>query len=479
MFGAADSPLVPAAGGGTPVAGRASIGAVIEAGLTEAPGPGLLADLAVIDPQSVPADLAVDLLIGLERHSAWLASVSAAALAAVAGPAPHEAADAGADPFHVDDPVREEVAAALHLAPVTAGARITVARDLATRLPTTRAALTGGHISYAHAVVISNEAEPLPDALAREFDDIVTTRAHGKTPGGLRRYARRVAARLAPSPTIDEVDQEFARREVHLITNGTVMATIEAVLPAPDAIAIWNALTACAHADTTRPTDTRTLAHKRADALTRWAEHAAEQPASTCEQPTTGRPRLRETHIVIDAASLLGLADNPAELAGIGPIPAPLARLLAADSTWRRLVTDPVHGHLLDYGTTTYTPPRALRNYVITRDRTCRFPGCTQPADHADLDHTTAWTGTPVGGTTSATNLHTLCRRHHRLKTHHNWTVTTSNNPTTSNRHPDTLTWTSPRGKHYLTHPPPQLEPPAPNRQTPLEIRLRCRLTAT
>lgn len=417
MFGAADSPLVPAAGGGTPVAGRASIGAVIEAGLTEAPGPGLLADLAVIDPQSVPADLAVDLLIGLERHSAWLASVSAAALAAVAGPAPHEAADAGADPFHVDDPVREEVAAALHLAPVTAGARITVARDLATRLPTTRAALTGGHISYAHAVVISNEAEPLPDALAREFDDIVTTRAHGKTPGGLRRYAR--------------------------------------------------------------PTDTRTLAHKRADALTRWAEHAAEQPASTCEQPTTGRPRLRETHIVIDAASLLGLADNPAELAGIGPIPAPLARLLAADSTWRRLVTDPVHGHLLDYGTTTYTPPRALRNYVITRDRTCRFPGCTQPADHADLDHTTAWTGTPVGGTTSATNLHTLCRRHHRLKTHHNWTVTTSNNPTTSNRHPDTLTWTSPRGKHYLTHPPPQLEPPAPNRQTPLEIRLRCRLTAT
>ena len=172
-------------------------------------------------------------------------------------------------------------------------------------------------------------------------------------------------------------------------------------------------------------------------------------------------------------------AGNPAELAGIGPIPAPLARLLAADSTWRRLVTDPVHGHLLDYGTTTYTPPRALRNYVITRDRTCRFPGCTQPADHADLDHTTAWTGTPVGGTTSATNLHTLCRRHHRLKTHHNWTVTTSNNPTTSNRHPDTLTWTSPRGKHYLTHPPPQLEPPAPNRQTPLEIRLRCRLTAT
>jgi hypothetical protein len=31
---------------------------------------------------------------------------------------------------------------------------------------------------------------------------------------------------------------------------------------------------------------------------------------------------------------------------------------IAADGTWRRPVTDPATGRLIDYGTTRYTPPR-------------------------------------------------------------------------------------------------------------------------
>ena len=44
---------------------------------------------------------------------------------------------------------------------------------------------------------------------------------------------------------------------------------------------------------------------------------------------------------------------------------------------------------------------------------TCRYPGCDQPADLCDLDHTIAY---PVGPTCAA-NLKCLCRKHHLLKT--------------------------------------------------------------
>jgi hypothetical protein len=31
--------------------------------------------------------------------------------------------------------------------------------------------------------------------------------------------------------------------------------------------------------------------------------------------------------------------------------------------------------------------PDALRDFLIARDVTCRFPGCTRPAEACDIDH--------------------------------------------------------------------------------------------
>ncbi len=97
------------------------------------------------------------------------------------------------------------------------------------------------------------------------------------------------------------------------------------------------------------------------------------------------RPAIQVT---IALSTLLGLDDQPGELAGHGPIPAPLARHIAADptSTWRRLITDPT-GNLLDYRTTTYRPPANLTRFVTARDQTCTFPGCRRSAQRCDLDH--------------------------------------------------------------------------------------------
>ena len=45
----------------------------------------------------------------------------------------------------------------------------------------------------------------------------------------------------------------------------------------------------------------------------------------------------------------MGVDNSPGELVGYGPIPAPVARRIAADpgGTWRRMLTDPA-GNLLD-----------------------------------------------------------------------------------------------------------------------------------
>jgi hypothetical protein len=61
-----------------------------------------------------------------------------------------------------------------------------------------------------------------------------------------------------------------------------------------------------------------------------------------------------------------------------------------------------------------YTPSPAQQRFTRARDRTCRHPGCGQPAARADLDHCLSYAD---GGATTCTNLCCLCRRHHRLKT--------------------------------------------------------------
>jgi hypothetical protein len=124
-----------------------------------------------------------------------------------------------------------------------------------------------------------------------------------------------------------------------------------------------------------------------------------------------------------------------------------MARDLAfeAGSTWRRLVTDPRSGQLLDYGRTTYRPPVGLAEFVKARDMTCRTPTCTRPATNCHLDHVISW----PAGATSQDNLQAKCDHDHRLKHEGRWRHQASTDP----RHPPgTIIITSPTGHVYLSH---------------------------
>jgi hypothetical protein len=112
------------------------------------------------------------------------------------------------------------------------------------------------------------------------------------------------------------------------------------------------------------PGDDRTTDQRRADAAVQLAlttlngTGSAELPREHGMRPTV--------QVTVALSTLLGLDDQPGDLDGTGPIPASLARRIAADQTgtWRRLVTDPM-GRLLDYGRSTYRPPKDLADWGV------------------------------------------------------------------------------------------------------------------
>ena len=165
------------------------------------------------------------------------------------------------------------------------------------------------------------------------------------------------------------------------------------------------------------------------------AEPGPATPASPCSAAPVSHP-----------AASLSAAGGVAEVrvgARSAAVPAMTAWALAAGGTWRRLITDPVSGTVMDVGRTRYRPPAGLADLVRARDRVCVFPTCQTPASRCDIDHLTAWS---QGGTTSPDNLVTLYEAHHRLKHTPDWTLT-------RDQASGVLFWYTPDRTVYQRHP--------------------------
>jgi len=108
-----------------------------------------------------------------------------------------------------------------------------------------------------------------------------------------------------------------------------------------------------------------------------------------------------QVRVAVPAGTLLGIDDTPGELAGYGAIPADAARRIAAEGTWRRLLTDPRTGRLHEMSVATYQPPQDMADFVVARDQTCRGLGCRMPAARCDLDHRVPHPHGPTSPTSS------------------------------------------------------------------------------
>lgn len=320
-------------------------------------------------------------------------------------------------------------------------------------------ALTEGAIDPAKAAVLVDTLADEPLEVALAVQDDVLPDAPGLTPTQLRRRVHREVLRLDPAGTRSRHEAAHARRRVdrpRMLDHG--MAGIWAVLDAADALRVDNVVDTLAR--TARDTgDPRTLDQLRADVLTdlalgRALPGADQGPDGAASQESGRQPAHLPGHVpghlpvravinvTVPLSTLLGTGEEPAELAGYGPVHPDTARALAAGGTWRRLVTDPLTGAVLDVGRTRYRPPAALADHVRHRDRTCVRGGCSRPAQTCDLDHTIAWDD---GGTTADHNLDPLCRRDHLLKTHAGHRL---DQPV-----PGTFRWTTPTGHTYRVTP--------------------------
>lgn len=148
-----------------------------------------------------------------------------------------------------------------------------------------------------------------------------------------------------------------------------------------------------------------------------------------------------EVHITIPVLTAAGRSNEPALLAGYGPIDHDTARALAAGAPgWDRVMYHPHNG--LPMAVDRYRPTAALKRFLRARDQHCRFPGCPHRPRRSDIDHTI---DRALGGETADDNLAHLCRRHHTLKHATAWRVRQLGD--------GVLEWISPTRRRYPDKP--------------------------
>jgi hypothetical protein len=446
------------------------------------PGPrlaALLADLTDGDAAggAAPVGLGVlsqfslvEVAAAADRLASWAAAVQAEALAVLADRQvpPRLPKDLRASSISAESMAGRLVAARVCWSPRTGESRVRDALRLRGELSATLAALRAGRICPRRARVIVDGTAVVDPQVARRVEAKVLPRAE-LTPAKLRQLVEKLIAADDPDGAEERHAAAVERREVCAFPLPDGMAEIVARLSAPDAEAVMAALNAAAVAmKTADPSDPRTLAQRRADALAEigWQAlatgrlHPHSAVANTTGAPAAGSDtrcgcggqrlargrgdRPVSVRVTVPLSTLIGLDDQPAELAGYGPIPASVARRLAAHGTWRRILTDPVSGAVLDYGTTRYRPPPDLVEIVHLRDRTCRWPGCHHPAARTQTDHTTP---ASAGGATSAAGLGPECWPCHLARTHTGWAV--------DQPQPGRFEWTAPDGHRYTVDPDP------------------------
>ncbi|MEO7196422.1 MAG: DUF222 domain-containing protein [Pseudonocardiaceae bacterium] len=458
---------------------------------------GLLADMLSrpgdVDPEHREFE-SLERVGAWERVIAWAQAGQVRAMTSFMRDATARNTAMGAHDMQAHESAVAEVGLMLATSARTAACRVGDAWSLCTRLPATLAALEQGRITLAKARIIDAETVNLSEEHTAAVERLVLAKARKQTPGQLRAATSRAV--LTADPAAARKRAEGARRErgVRMWPEPDGMATLSAYLPAAEATGMFAVLDEHAR-QTGSPADERSMDARRADALvdlvltptgsrsagtSTTQEPATQEPATheqAAQEPDSsggarddvpapeatspasrhcecGRPRRGtgvDIRVTIPYTALLGAEDQPGELAGYGPIPAAVARDLAAGGTWRRILTDPASGRPVDYGTTRYRPPAHLAGLVITRDQTCQFPGCRIPAHRCDLDHNIAHNPDTGTGPTSETNLGPKCRRHHQVKQTPGWSVT---------QHPDgCTTWSTPSGHVYHSQPPPLTDP--------------------
>lgn len=397
------------------------------------PGPFLFAILYAADRARLNGYDLVRLLQARERLVSQCQAESMADAVEISYAAP---GDAASDPARLGEAFEyasDEIRAALGLTRRTAEFRLSFATDLTERLPQIWQMLWDGVIDFPRARVIANGTTHLAAEEARAVADQVAERAPELTTGQLAAWIRRLC--VESNAEAAKQRYEHAKEERRVWIEQTEAGTGNVHLMDIDiafATAIGKRLNA--HMISLRKDgDTRSHDNLRADILT---------DLMLGSDPTNGGRGIMDMRVAM--STLAGLDDKAAEIPGMGPVIADVARKFAdlyPRAEWRATVTDD-HGNIAGVVTTSRRPTMAISRDAGAIQPVCTFPGCRMPAEDCDLDHLLPRS---QGGPTSVANLGPKCRHDHILKDH-GWI---------HRRIRGRDIWTSPLGHTYNTEKPP------------------------
>ena len=357
--------------------------------------------------------------------------------------------------------------------PTTAAKRLVGhALELAHRLPRTWRRVLGGEVDPWRArrvAEFTSHAHPrLTPEAAAWVDAQVAPLIDRVGPAQLDRLVASAAERFHLAETMDEDDAAQVDATLH-VTIGDAgpepSATVEpaATLTLADGLDLQHALQAGA-AELKALGSTASLDARRARALGRLARlqtsldltgeaasgHTSEDVPAALGPTRTPRAAARRLDLHLhfsvspDGVTPLGLLENGQRLIGLEHLKQWLGDSLTEVRVLPVLVL-PVLDLATELSSSGYVPPPLLRRQVQLRDVTCVFPWCSRPARSCDLDHVVPYDHSRAAADrpeqTRTTNLATLCRSHHRLKTHAGWRLHSPAN--------GVLVWTSPHGHRY------------------------------
>jgi hypothetical protein len=362
--------------------------------------------------------------------------------------------------------LRAEVSAVLRVPERAAEAMIAFARTAVHRLPAGSAALRSGKISERHLRVLADEAAGLDDEKTAELERLALPHAQQLTVGKFERKLRALRESIQPQQMTERHEAAMEGRLMALVPGRDGVGELIIRGDTCDATAAFNYFDAIA-ASLAVEGETRTRSQLRVDAfydlvLDQQSQTPPREGETELTEPARPRGIVATVHVTSPVLTLAGVDDTPAAIEGQHPIdPESARRLVGASSGFYRILTDPETGATLSFGRDKYKVPAELRRYLIERDATCRFIGCTRAARSCDIDHLQDW---QWDGRTDCDNLAHECRGHHTLKHKGGWKV---EQPPGGG---GALIFRSPGGRTYRTEP---ATPPATTFQSRALAQLR------
>jgi hypothetical protein len=249
--------------------------------------------------------------------------------------------------------VVEEIRCALNVCADEAKDALLNGTVLTEQLPTTLALLEHGELSPRKVQWLCEATHGLDPDLVPELEARMLRRGAEQSHAAFKRSLKAALATVAPKSMQEAREDGMAERRVVFTPREDGMTALWALLPSEGALVVQHALRALASkknnagkAGSTGKAsmdvegglaDTRSFAQREADALVDMSTFILSHDDIPREQGL--KPRIV---ITMTLETLLGLNDLPADLDGVGPLTAQVARNLAYDptGTWQRMIVD-------------------------------------------------------------------------------------------------------------------------------------------